>query len=291
MPRPAGPPTVRLRRLAAEMKSLRAEAKLTREQVEEQTGVNQGTLWRIEKGHAKPHNGTLETLFDLYDVPSSRRAELIELTKGAQQPGWLEQFKDALLKEVITEGYATYIGFESEAKAVNTYESLFVPGLLQTEEYARTVMVDGWPMESDAVEQRVRTRVARQSVLTERPAGRDPLDFWAVIDEAVLRRQVGDRAVMRAQLARLLELSERSNVTLQVVPFDRGAHPGMSGAFSCFKFGAVAPDIVYTESLAGAVFLELEEEIERFGIAFDHLRAMALSPRDSGAFIAGLIEQ
>ncbi|MGZ0147883.1 helix-turn-helix domain-containing protein [Kribbella sp. WER1] len=289
MPRPAGPPTVRLRRLAAEMKALRADAKLTREQVEERTGVNQGTLWRIEKGHAKPHNGTLETLFDLYGVPSSRRVELIELTKGAQQPGWLDQFKDALLSEVITEGYATYIGFESEARAVNNYESLLVPGLLQTEEYARAMMTDGWPMAPDDVEQRVRTRMERQAVLTQRRDERDPLEFWAVIDEAVLRRQIGDRSVMRAQFSRLVEMSERSNVTLQVVPFDRGAHPGMSGAFSCFKFGSVAPDIVYTESLAGAVFLELEADLERFGIAFDHLRAMALSPRDTRALIAGLI--
>ncbi|WP_427896292.1 helix-turn-helix domain-containing protein [Kribbella sp. GL6] len=291
MARPAGPPTVRLRRLAAEMKALRAEAKLTREQVEERTGVNQGTLWRIEKGHAKPHNGTLETLFDLYGVPGARRAELIELTKGAHQPGWLDGFKDALLSEVITEGYATFIGFESEARAMNTYESLLVPGLLQTEEYARTVMTDGWPMAPDDVERRVRTRMERQVVLTQRRNERDPLEFWAVVDEAVLRRQIGDRALMRAQFDRLLEMGERSNVTLQVVPFDRGAHPGMSGAFSCFKFGAVAPDIVYTESLAGAVFLELEADIERFGIAFDHLRAMALSPRDSSAFIAGLSEQ
>ncbi|HZX04025.1 helix-turn-helix transcriptional regulator [Kribbella sp.] len=291
VPRAGGPPTVRLRRLAGEMKALRAEAKLTREQVEERTGVNQGTLWRIEKGHAKPHSGTLETLFDLYGVPSARRAELIELTRGAHQPGWLDQFKDALLKKVISEGYATYIGFEFEAKAVHTYESLYVPGLLQTEDYARTVMIDGWPTEPDAVEPRVRTRMERQAVLTQRRDGRDPLEFWAVIDEAVLRRQVGDRSVMRAQLGRLLEMSERPNITLQVVPFDRGAHPGMSGAFSCIKFGTSTPDIIHTDSLAGAVFLELDVEIERFAFAFDHLRAMALSPRDSSALIGGLLKQ
>jgi len=221
MPRPAGPPTVRLRRLAAELKALRAEAQLTREQVEEQTGVNQGTLWRIEKGQAKPHNGTLETLFDLYGVAESRRTELIELTRGAKDPGWLGQFKDALLKEVMPEVYAAYIGFETEAKTMNTYESSFVPGLLQTEEYARAVMIDGWPMEADAVE--------------------------------------------------------------------RGAHPGMSGAFTCFKFGTLAPDIVHTESLAGALFLELQADVERFGLAFDHMRAMALSPRDTGTFVATLM--
>jgi transcriptional regulator with XRE-family HTH domain len=271
------------------MTALRTEAKLTREQVEEQTGVNQGTLWRIEKGQAKPHNGTLETLFDLYGVTGTRRAELIELTRGANQPGWLGQFKDALLKDVVPEGYAAYIGFEAEAKAVNTYESSFVPGLLQTEDYARAIMTGSWPMEADAVERRVQTRLARQTVLSRRRDGREPLEFWAVVDEAVLRREVGSRSVMRAQLGRLLEMSDQSNVTLQIVPFERGAHPGMSGAFSCLKFAAQVPDIVHTETLAGALFLELEADVERFGLAFDHLRAMALSPRDSTALIAALI--
>lgn len=291
MPRPAGPPTVRLRRLAAELSALRAEAQLTREQVEEQTGVNQGTLWRIEKGHAKPHNGTLETLFDLYGVTEPRRAELIELTRGAKQPGWLGQFKDALLKEVIPEVYAAYIGFETEARTMNTYESLFVPGLLQTEEYARAVMIDGWPMEADAVERRVQTRVERQVILSQKREGRDPLELWAVLDEAVLRREVGSRSVMRAQLVRLVEMSERPNITIQVIPFDRGAHPGMSGAFTSFKFGSLAPDIVHTESLAGAFFLELEADVERFGLAFDHMRAMALSPRDTSVFVQTLMVQ
>lgn len=291
MPRPAGPPTVRLRRLAAELSALRAEAQLTREQVEEQTGVNQGTLWRIEKGQARPHNGTLEALFDVYGVTEARRTELIEIARGGNQPGWLGQFKDALLKEVIPEVYAAYIGFETEAKTMNTYESSFVPGLLQTEEYARAVMIDGWPMEADAVERRVQTRIQRQTGLSQKRDGRDPLELWAVLDEAVLRREVGSRAVMRAQLGRLLEMGERSNITLQVIPFDRGAHPGMSGAFTCFKFGALAPDIVHSESLAGAFFLELEADVERFGLAFDHLRAMALSPRDTGAFIATLMTE
>lgn len=291
MPRPAGPPTVRLRRLAAELSALRAGAQLTREQVEEQTGVNQGTLWRIEKGQAKPHNGTLETLFDLYGVTEARRTELIELTRGAKQPGWLAQFKDALLKEAIPEVYAAYIGFETEAKTMNTYESSFVPGLLQTEEYARAVMIDGWPMEAAAVERRLETRMQRQIVLSQKRDGRDPLELWAVLDEAVLRREVGSRAVMRAQLGRLLEMGERSNITLQVIPFNRGAHPGMSGAFTCFKFGSLAPNIVHTESLAGAFFLELEADVERFGLAFDHVRAMALSPRDSGTFLATLMTE
>jgi transcriptional regulator with XRE-family HTH domain len=286
MPRPAGPPTVRLRRLAAELRTLRAGAELTREQVQERTGVNQGTLWRIEKGQAKPHNGTLETLFDLYDVPAPRRTELLELARGAKHPGWLRQYRQ--YSGALTDGYAAYVSFESEAKAAHNYESLFVPGLLQTEEYARASMVQGPAMEADAIDRRVQMRMDRQAVLSGDRDGRGALEFWAVVDEAALRREVGSHAVMRAQLARLLEVSERPNVTLQVVPFDRGAHPGMTGAFVRLSFGSVAPDMVYVESLAGDIFLELEAEVDRFGRAFDHLRAMALSPRDTSAFIAGL---
>ena len=239
MPRPAGPPTVRLRRLAAELKALRAEATLTREQVQERTGINQGTLWRIEKGHAKPHNGTLEALFDLYGVAELRRTELIELTKGAKHPGWLRHYKD-----VIPQDYAAYISFESEAKVVHNYESLLVPGLLQTEEYARAALIDGLPMATDKIELNVQTRMERQLVLARKRGGREPLEFWAVVDEAALRRRVGSRAVMREQLGRLLEMSERPNVTLQVIPFDKGAHPGMTGSFVRLNFGAMAPDIV-----------------------------------------------
>jgi transcriptional regulator with XRE-family HTH domain len=286
MPRPAGPPTVRLRRLAAELRTLRSEAGLTREVVQERTGVNQGTLWRIEKGQAKPHTGTLETLFDLYGVPEARRTELIELTRGAKHPGWLRQFTD-----VIPQGYAAYISFESEAKIAHNYESLYIPGLLQTEEYARAAVRDGLPMAAEEIERNVETRMERQVVLGRKREEREPLEFWAVVDEAALRREVGGPAVMRAQLGRLLEVSERPNITLQVLPFDRGAHPGMTGAFVRLNFGPVAPDVVYVESLAGDIFLETEAEIDRYSMVFDHLRAGALSPRDTSAFIATLIAQ
>jgi transcriptional regulator with XRE-family HTH domain len=270
------------------MKALRIEAQLTREQVQEQTGVNQGTLWRIEKGQAKPHNGTLKTLFDLYGVADARRSELIELARGAKYPGWLRQFRQ--YPDDSAGSYAAYISFEFEAKAAHNYESLFIPGLLQTEEYARATMDDVWPMAPESIDRRVELRMERQSLLTRKREDRDPLEFWAVIDEAALRREVGGRTVLRAQLGRLLEMSERANVTVQVIPFDKGAYPGMSGSFVRLNFGSAAPDIVCVEGLAGHIFLELEAELDRFSLAFDHLRATALSPRDSSALIATLID-
>ncbi|TDC32929.1 helix-turn-helix domain-containing protein [Kribbella albertanoniae] len=284
MPRSPGPPTVRLRRLAAELTAFRAAAKLTREQVEEQTGVNQGTLWRLEKGHAKPHNGTLETLFDLYDVPAGRRAELIELARGAKSPGWLRQYRE--YSHELSQGYATYISFESEAKAVHNFETLLVPGLLQTEEYARATMVDGLPIEEEAVRRRVQVRMERQAILSR---DAEPLQFWAVVDEGALHRVVGSREIMRAQLGKLLELSERTNVTLQVIPFEKGAHAGMNGSFARLIFGTGVPDLIYEERWGGDLFLELESEIDRYSYVFDQLRATALSPRDTSTLIAGLI--
>ncbi|GAB3931409.1 helix-turn-helix transcriptional regulator [Kribbella albertanoniae] len=275
---------MRLRRLAAELTAFRAAAKLTREQVEEQTGVNQGTLWRLEKGHAKPHNGTLETLFDLYDVPAGRRAELIELARGAKSPGWLRQYRE--YSHELSQGYATYISFESEAKAVHNFETLLVPGLLQTEEYARATMVDGLPIEEEAVRRRVQVRMERQAILSR---DAEPLQFWAVVDEGALHRVVGSREIMRAQLGKLLELSERTNVTLQVIPFEKGAHAGMNGSFARLIFGTGVPDLIYEERWGGDLFLELESEIDRYSYVFDQLRATALSPRDTSTLIAGLI--
>lgn len=277
---------MRLRRLAAELTAFRAAAELTREQVEEQTGVNQGTLWRLEKGHAKPHNGTLETLFDLYDVPAARRAELIELARGAKSPGWLRQYRE--YSHELSQGYATYISFESEAKAVHNFETLLVPGLLQTEEYARATMVDGLPIEEEAVRRRVQVRIERQAILTR---DAEPLQFWAVADEGALHRMVGSREIMRAQLGKLLELSERPNVTLQVIPFEKGAHPGMNGSFARLIFGTGVPDLIYEERWGGDLFLELESEIDRYSFVFDQLRATALSPRDTSTLITGLRAQ
>nr|WP_238354892.1 helix-turn-helix transcriptional regulator [Kribbella sandramycini] len=274
-----------MRLLAAELQELRSAARLTREQVEEQAGVNQGTLWRIEKAQAKPHNGTLEALFELYGVPAERRTELLELAQAAKTPGWSHTGP----QQVHDAGYAAYVAFESQAKAMHNYESIYVPGLLQTEEYARASMVDGPPMERAVIDARVRIRTERQAVLSRQGDGVEPLQFWAVMDEALLHREVGDRSVLRRQLQKLIDEADRPNVTLQVIPFSKGAYPWMNGGFVRFVFGSAAPDLIYEERLGGSVFMEREEEVDRYGFVFDQLRARALSPRDTIAFIAKLM--
>jgi hypothetical protein len=180
----------------------------------------------------------------------------------------------------------TFIGFEGEAESASNYESLFVPGLLQTEDYARAVITGVLPFASrEEVERRVEVRMERQEVLR----GDNPLQLWGIVDEAALRRQVGSPAVMRAQFRHLLEASELPNVTFQVIPFDAGAHAGMPGSFIVLQFAEEAiPDVIYIDSMAGDLFLEAESDVRRYKLVFEHLRAVSASPDASRALLASL---
>jgi transcriptional regulator with XRE-family HTH domain len=273
------PPTVRLRRLSAELRRLRSAAGMSREHVEEQTGVNEGTLYRIETARARPQRRTLMALLDLYGAPEPLRNDLLELARGADDQGWLRQYQSALPGE-----YSAYISFEAEARSVRNYESLFIPGLLQTEDYARAVITGVWPTATEAeVEQLVQARLDRQQLLS----GDEPLELWAVIDEAVVRRLVGGPKVMQAQVAHLIEMAHQANVTVQVIPFGAGAHPGMPGSFVYMEFKDPADsDLVYIDTMAGDLFLETEADLRRYSSMFDHLRATALSPNESVSLIS-----
>jgi transcriptional regulator with XRE-family HTH domain len=241
----AKPPTVRLRRLAAELRRLRADAGYSREQVEEHTGVNEGTLYRLETARARPQRRTLIALLDLYRVEAPLRDDLIDIARSADGQGWARPYHWQLPGE-----YATYIGFEAEARVVHNYESLFIPGLLQAEDYDRAMVAGVLPAATSAeIDERVRARVERQKLLE----GDNPLELWAVVDEAAIRRAVGGPAVMRDQLARVLEMMRRPNITVQVITFDSGAHPGMPGAFVHMEFrDKLDPELVYVDTLAGA---------------------------------------
>lgn len=283
---PAGrskPPTVRLRRLAAELRRLRADAGLSREQVAEQTGVNEGTLYRIETARARPQRRTLMALLDLYEVTGSLRNDLLDIAKTADGQGWLRAYHAELPEE-----YAAYISFEAEARSVRNYESLFIPGLLQTEDYARAVISGTLPMATTTeVEQRVRARIERQELLSSEK----PLRLWAIVDEAAIRRMVGGVSVMRTQLEHLVTAAGQPNITLQVITFEVGAHPGMPGSFVYMEFkGPSDPELVYVDSLAGDLFLEAEADLRRYASMFDHLRAIALSPAQTTGMISTVIE-
>jgi transcriptional regulator with XRE-family HTH domain len=277
-------PTVRLRRLAAELRSLRAASGLTRDEVVDRTGINVATMYRIEHARVRPQTRTLRTLLDLYGVEKDQQTELVALLRDARERGWLHAYQSEL-----PEQYMTFIGFEGEAESAWNYESLLIPGLLQTEDYARAVIRAGFPAAGrDEIEHRVEVRMARQDVLR----ADNPLKLWGIADEAALRRHVGGKPVMQAQLRHLMEVAEFPNVTFQVIPFDAGAHAGMPGSFIVLQFAEESiPDVIYLDSMAGELFLEAESDVRRYKLVFEHLRAVAVSPDASRKLIASIVAE
>jgi hypothetical protein len=216
------------------------------------------------------------TLLQLYEVPDNQRPALLDLVRQAGEPSWLQTFPGDL-----PEVFSTFFLFESEATTLLNYETMFIPGLLQTEDYAHAVYQGTTPTATkDELQRLVEARMSRQAVLTRE----SPLRLWTIIDEAALRRPVGGHKTMAAQLDHLAEsATELPHVTLQVMPYEMGAHPGMSGAFAVLQFGGDPPtgDVVYVESPSGSLFLEDETDVTRFTTIFEHLRAMALAPQQS----------
>lgn len=280
------PPTVRLRRLAGELRGLREQAELTTKAVAERTEINAATLYRIETAKVRPQRRTVLALLDAYGVTDrGKREELLGLLAQSAQLGWLARFEQEL-----PELYTHFISFEAEARSVRNYETIFIPGLLQTPDYARAAITQaGLPIaDPDDIARRVDVRTRRQANLSRK----DPLSLWAIMDEAVLHRLVGGEEVMLAQLEHLRDAGHASNIVVQVIPFRAGAHAGMPGSFVVLTFpDAQDPDLVYSDSMAGDLFLETEADIRRFTAVFEHLRAAALSPADSSQLIAARIEQ
>ncbi len=274
------PPTVRLRRLAAELRRLRQEAGLSQAEVTERTDVNLATLHRIETAKTKPQLRTLNALLDAYGVTGSQRTDLVTLQKEAKQRGWLHG-----LEADLPDKYSAYIGLEAEAQQAINYESLFIPGLLQTEDYMRAMIRGVRPnVTEEEIEDRVAARMQRQALLE----GATPLQLWTILDQAALFRMVGGDLVMRAQLQHLIQQAKRPHITVQVIPFSAGAHPGMPGSFIVLKFAADNPDVIHIDSMAGDIFLEEETDIQRYNGMCQHLRAVALSPADTAALLASL---
>lgn len=259
-----------------ELRQLRERSGLSREQVADATEINRATLYRIEMAQAKPQVRTLRALLNVYGVPEDHQNDLIAILKLAKEEHWLR-----VASENLPDQYATYIGFEREAAGVLNYESSFVPGLLQTEAYARTAIPAGAPeLPAAEVESRVAARMARQ-------AKRDPLPtIEAIIDEAVLCRRVGSPEIMREQLQRLLNESEQSHVTLQVIPFGVGVHPGMHGSFVILRFAQDVHDVIYIEASTTDLFLDSEKDIRRYNLMFKHLQAIAATPDESRDLLA-----
>jgi hypothetical protein len=244
--------------VGAKLRRLRTDMGLTREEAAESIRASEWKIHRLENGQVGFKERDIIDLLRLYQVTDPGEvAEFLALAREANTPGWWQHYGD-----VLPQWFRTYVDLESAASLIRTYEGQFVPGLLQTDGYMRAV-VRGAHLEDSGEEvgRRVRLRMARQTLLTRE----QPPRVWAVVDEAALRRPVGGRDVMRGQLERLVEATKLPNMTLQVLPFGSGAHPGMVGSFSVLRFpDQELPDVVYLEHLTSALYLNKPDEVDQY---------------------------
>jgi transcriptional regulator with XRE-family HTH domain len=275
-------PTVRRRRLALELRRLREAAKLTCEEVAEQLECSASKISRVETGRVSVSPRDVRDMLEIYKVPDLQREALVQLARESRQKGWWHAYADNLQPHV-----ATYLGMESAASEIRIYEVNLIPGLLQTEEYARAVLTAGTVSSPRSdVERQVALKMERQRLAMTSP------QVWAVLDEAALRRQVGGPEVMRVQLEYLRELGGVRNVRLQIIPFGGGAHPAMGRPFIILAFSEEAdPDVVYLKNLTGALWVENVEEVDRYNVFFNHLQATALSFENSAALMTAVLKE
>jgi transcriptional regulator with XRE-family HTH domain len=278
-------PTVRRRRLGQELRRLRELKGMTAEEVAERLLVSQSKISRLENGRRSISQRDVRDLCEVYDVEDQHLVDsLMQMARESRQQGWWHAFG------TLSPSYSVYIGLEAEAYSVRNYESLLVPGLLQTPEYAEAVIRGMWPEASESdVENRVGVRLKRQERLH---AEEGPLRFWAVLDESATRRIIGNRQTMREQLERLVELTFLPHVTLQVLPYSMGSHPGMTGTFSILEFDDPSDSTtVYLEGVTSDLYLEKHADVQKYGVMYEHLRAQALNADETRKFIQDVAKE
>jgi transcriptional regulator with XRE-family HTH domain len=277
---PSSSPTVRRRRLATELHRLRQASKLTIEQVAETLEWSPGKVSKIENARVSVLPRDARKLLDVYGITDGQERELLlTLARESRERGWWQQYGEA-----IPEWFATYVGLEAEASTISVYQAEIVPGLLQTERYAaalhRAALMNATEEEID---RHVAVRMERQARLTQP----DAPQLWVVLNEAVIRRVVGERAIMHEQLVKLAEAATAPNITLQVLPFSAGAHASMDSAFWIVGFDPPTDaEIVYLEHPTCSLYLEKPEEVARYRLIYEHLRAASLSFDESRRLIA-----
>ncbi len=280
-----GKPTVRSRRVGTELRRLREDAGVTTAQAAELLSCSPAKISRIENGIVSVRVVDLRLLLDRYgDQDQEHRTYLERLARESNKRGWWQDYDDT-----IPPYYADFIGLETDASYIKTWEATIVPGLLQTPEYARAVMLANPAMISpDKLENFISIRHERQARLEQ---GTD-VRLDAVIWEAVLITTVGSDEVQRGQLSRLLELMDRPNISVQVLPLEAGDKASMSGSFVTFSFGSErSVSTVFVENLTSSQYLERDQELRGYTLVFDALRSAALSPAASAARIRQRLEQ
>ncbi|GII97192.1 helix-turn-helix domain-containing protein [Sinosporangium siamense] len=270
----SGPTALRIL-LGSQLRRLRESKGISREDAGHLIRGSESKISRMELGRVGFKERDVADLLTLYGVEGDEaRSAVMDLVLRANEPGWWHRYND-----LLPSWFQAYVGLEEAAMRIRTYEVQFVPGLLQTKDYARAVITAGAAgLSMDEISRRVDLRMERHQVL-ERADG--PI-FWAVIDEAALRRPIGGVDVMRAQLGHLMELMRRPNITIQVMPFSFGGHSAEGGAFSILRFqDAELPDVVYVEQLASALYLDKREDVDRYGEIMERLCAVSTTPDET----------
>jgi len=270
-------PTVRRRELGALLRKLRNQNGLTVDQVAERLLCSPSKVSRMETGHGAATPRDIRDLCDLYGVTDeAERERLMRLSHESKQHGWWHSHDL---------DFGTYVGLEEDAVATKYYQSTIIPGVLQTADYARAVHEVVLPrLLPDRIEELVEVRMIRQRRLTQE----NPPRFTAVLDEAAVHRMVGGRRVMAAQLAKILEMSALSNITVQILPYQLGAHPAMESNFIIVELPPPTPGVVFVEGLIGSLYLERSDDLDRYHTVFEQLQAIALNPKDSIDLITSL---
>jgi transcriptional regulator with XRE-family HTH domain len=280
-----GGPTALRMMLGAHLRQLREARGISREDAGWRIRSSESKISRMELGRVSFKERDIADLLTLYGVRAQdERDRLLALARNANTPGWWHRYGD-----VLPNWFQSYLGLEAAAAVIRTYEIQFVPGLLQTAEYARAVILLGHRNAStDEINRRVSLRMDRQRILTRR----DPPHLWVVMDEAVLRRPVGGRSVMRGQLAALIEASKLPNIRLQIIPFHTGGHAASGGAFSILRFrDQDLPDVVYVEQLTSAIYLDKRDDVDHYVAAMETLAAEADPPQRTTAMLAAMLAE
>jgi transcriptional regulator with XRE-family HTH domain len=260
-----GGPTVLRIVLGSQLRRLREGRQITCEEAGAAIRGSHSKISRLELGRVRFRRRDLVDLLMFYGITDeTEQKAMLTLADRANEPGWWHSYSD-----ILPNWFEVYIGLEEAASRIRAYEVQFVPGLLQTEDYARAVTLLGHPTAAGhEVERRVGLRMRRQSLLTSD----EPPQLWAVVDEAVLRRPLGGAQVMRKQLRHLLELTESPNITLQVVPFELGGHAAAGGPFSILRFAERdLPDVVYLEQLTSSLYLDKRDEVDHYLAVMERL--------------------
>jgi transcriptional regulator with XRE-family HTH domain len=280
-----GRPTALRIALGGHLRRLREASGITREAAGDTIRASSSKISRLELGRVSSKERDVADLITLYGVTDVEEREiLLTLARQANAPGWWREYGD-----VLPNWFETYLGLEQAASVIRAYEPQLVPGLLQTEDYARAIMLlRHLHMSHSEIERRVALRMARQAFLSQPAAP----DLWVALDEAALRRPLGDQKVQQAQLLHLIEMAQRPNITLQIVPFDVGAHAAAGGPFTILRFSEPdLPDIVYLEHLTNALYLDKKRDIVEYLAIMDNLCIQAKSPTDTLSLLRKVINE